>query len=72
MSSHTTQDTQVLARRRARQMLYEALNATREISSNYERAEKIAHQIEAWPEVDRLSLISFFSIPASRLNSEPG
>ena len=66
MPSHTREDIQIIARRKAVGLLAEAKVACKDILNSHEWAVAFANYIEAQSASDKLAFISLFSLPSPR------
>jgi len=67
MPSHTREDIQIIARRKAVGLLAEAKVACKDILNSHEWAVAFANYIEAQSASDKLALLSLFSLPSPPL-----
>ena len=71
MPSHTREDSQISARRKAVGLLAEAKVACKDILNSHDWAVAFANYIEAQPASDKLALVSLFTLPQQPPVSAP-
>ena len=65
MSSHTREDIQIIARRKAIDLLARGKVSCKDILNSHEWAVAFANYIEVQSASDKLALMSLFSLPSS-------